>query len=380
MENTSTVLTHPLHQELSSVRVAVAEADLNEAADLRALINESRSVINDATLEAPLRMRAGVSLIIAADLGLDSALAINCWQELNKLGKALGAEHTQVLRAKLIFHTVFGNRRIAVRTARSILRLHPLPRIDVAAVIARRNALFALQILGEAVAFRPTASATYALMLERKIYTEAVYVAVTLAEDALALGDFRTALDWLSRASEVVSRVHETAEGVIQGYLSALSNVAVHVGEYSTAKRLLIQVHKRLRLVATPRLRAINAAYLIRLSGLEGLQLPTGCDLDQLRKDYEAGCRLGRQDTVVEGLWLAYSLIGSAEAANALLDEYFTKHRREECPSEWSLWNSTRTDPFWEANRSLIPSTRQDPGASVRALQTIIASCDALTC
>jgi hypothetical protein len=379
MDNASTPLTHSRHEELSSIRVAVTEADLNEAADLRALIGESQSVITDETLEPALRVRAGVSLIIAADLGLDSALARSSWQKLSMLSRALDADHIQVLRARLIYHTVFGDRRIAVRTAHRILSCHPLPRIDVGSVIARRNALFALQILGEEVAFRPNASATYELMLERKIYTEAVYVAVTLAEGALALGDYPIALDWLSRASAVVGRVHETAEGVIQGFMSALSSMAVHAGEYSIAAQLLVQVQKRLRLVATPRLRAINAAYLIRLARLQGLPMPVDCNPNQLAKDYEAGCRLGRQDTVVEGLWLAYSDKGAQGGASRLLHEYFTKHRRETGLSDWSLWNSTQSDPFWAANQVLIPHTRHDRGTLARELHAIIARCAVLT-
>ena len=59
-------------------------------------------------------------------------------------------------------------------------------------------------MLGDASVFKPTAAATYALMIERKIYTEAVYIAVTLAEDAIAAGDFHAALGWLGRASEVI--------------------------------------------------------------------------------------------------------------------------------------------------------------------------------
>lgn len=363
------------NSDVSALRVAVAEADLNEAGDLAALVAESRSVLLDGALEPELRTRAGVSLTIAADLGLDLGLAIDCWQALSKLGRVLGAEHTQVLRAKLIFHTVFGNRRIALRTARHILRLHPLPRIDVESVIARRNALFALQILGDSVVFKPIAAATYAFMLERKIYTEAVYVAVTLAEDAIALGDFPTTLDWLRRASEVISRLHESAEGVTQGYMSALSNFAVHAGDYALASKLLSQVQKRLRLAATPRLRAINSAYLIRLAVVQGLALPPDCDLDQLRRDYEAGCRLGRQDTVVEGLWLAYWQSGSRRDASHMLRDYFSRNRREVGFADWSLWNSTKPDPFWKRHARLIPQTKHHHAECVDMIRSIVSRC-----
>jgi hypothetical protein len=281
------------------------------------------------------------------------------------------------MRARLIFHTVFGNRKVALRTAHHILRLQPLPSVDVAAVIARRNALFALQILGESIVFKPTAEATYALMLERRIYTEAVYVAVTLAEDAITRGDFPSSLAWLNRSSEVLGRLHESAEGVIQGYMSVLSTVAVHAGSYPLASRLLTQVQKRLRLAATPRLRAINMSYLIRLALIQGNPLPANCDLNQLRSDYEAGCRLGRQDTVVEGLWLAYRHSGRRKEASRLLQEYFSVCRREVGPADWSLWNSTNADPFWKTNVPLIPQTVQH-GELCATIESIVSRCMAL--
>jgi len=378
MEAMSVTLDESRHQELSSMRIAIAEADLNEANDLRALISESRTVFEDNSLGSELRMRAGVSLLIAADLGLDRELAVRCWRRLARLGSELGAEHTQTLRGKLIYHTVFGSPRVAIRTARRILRLHPLPRIDAASVIARRNALFALQMLGDSATLKPTASATYALMTERKIFTEAVYVAVTLAEDAIAAGDFHSALDWLGRASTVIGRLHETAEGVIQGFMSALSLVAVHVGEYDTAARLLAQVHARLRLVTTPRLRAINATYLVRLAVRQGQPIPPECDVVQMREDYKAGCRLGRQDTVVEGLWLAYSKSGAVQDATILLQEYFAINRRETIAADWSLWNSSRIDRFWEEHPSLIPETPPHHDFPVETLGAIVSRCSSL--
>jgi hypothetical protein len=378
MEPASPTLNRFSPQERSSVRIAIAEADLNEAGDLRALVSASRAALEDDTLGPELRIRAGVSLLIAADLGLDREAAMRCWRRLTILSRDVGGEHTQALRGQLIYHTVFGNPRIAVRTARRILRLHPLPQIDAASVIARRNALFALQMLGDSAVFKPVAAATYSLMTERKIYTEAVYVAVTMAEDAIAIGDFGTAVSWLGRASEVIGRLHETAEGVIQGFMSALSLVAVHQGDFATADRLLKQVHARLRLVATPRLRAINATYLIRLAIRQGEKLPPHCDVDQLRNDYRAGCQLGRQDTVVEGLWLAYASSGSAQDATMLLQEYFGQNRRETTPADWSLWHSTRTDPFWERRHSLLPNRSLPCDYPINALDTILSRCSGL--
>jgi hypothetical protein len=119
-------------QDIISVRIAIAEADLNEAGDLQALIEESWSAIADTSLDSDLRMRAGVSLLIAADLRLDPALSAACWSQLSSIADELGAAHTQALRGRLIYHTVFGDPALATRIARRILRTHPLPQVDVA--------------------------------------------------------------------------------------------------------------------------------------------------------------------------------------------------------------------------------------------------------
>ena len=371
MESPSGFLLAAGSRELSEVRVASVEADLNEIGDVASVIAESRVAIADDSLDAELRMRAGVSLLIAADVALDASLGKACWMELSQLARTLGATNTQALRARLIYHTVFGDPKLAVSTARRLLRLHPMPTIDLNSVVARRNALFALQILGESRTFLPSAIAAFALMSERKVYTEAVYVAVTIAEHFIAAGDFAIALDWLDRASNALVRVYETAEGVTQGYMSALSHIACLSGEYSATAELLALVHQRLRLVNTPRLRAISTANTIRLDLMRGGAILEDCDLTRLRKDYDVGRGLGRQDTVVEGLWLAYRISGAWQAATELLLDYFEHYRREDSPADWSLWNSTKTDGFWNGRESLVPipkDGREVPSDRLRAI------------
>jgi hypothetical protein len=373
MESPSSLLLSAGSRELSEVRVASAEADLNEIGDVASVIAESRVAISDDSLDSELRMRAGVSLLIAADVALDASLGKVCWMDLNQLARKLGAHNTQALRAKLIYHTVFGDPTLAVKTARRLLRLHPIPTIDLNSVIARRNALFALQILGESRTFLPSAIAAFALMSERKVYTEAVYLAVTIAEHFIASGDLAIALDWLHRASSALLRVYETAEGVTQGYMSALSQIACLSGEYSATAELLALVHQRLRLMDTPRLRAINLATAIRLDHLRGNALPSGGDLNRLRSDYDIGRSLGRQDTVVEGLWLAYHASGASKTATDLLVDYFDKHRREDCRADWSLWKSTKSDAFWHSRESLVPMPKDGREVPTDRLRAIIS-------
>jgi hypothetical protein len=354
MEERSAIPSATLHREVSAVRVARAEADLNEVDDIAPAVAELCGLVSDERLEPELRMRAGVSVLMAADLSLDDSLATQCWAALRPIARTLGSSHTQALRAKLIFHTVFGTPTVAVSTGRRLLHLHPLTRLDLTSVIARRNALFALGILGEEMTFRPSAAAAIDLMIARKIYTEAVYLSVAMADHLMAVGDFSSALRSLDRASSALSRVAGSAAGVTQGFLSSLSLIAAWNGDYSTASRILSQVQERLHLMVTPRLRALNSAHRLRLAIKRGDGV-SDSELAQLRAHYEIGAHLGRQDTIVESLWLGYRSAGSTRDASELLREYFQARRRETCPADWSLWHSTRHDPSWRDLSSVIP-------------------------
>jgi DNA-binding SARP family transcriptional activator len=359
MKGPSAIPSEQLRRELCAVRVARAEADLNEVEDIAPVVAELRDLVADEQLEPELRMRAGISVLIAADLSLDQGVATQCWDALRPIRRTLGAAHTQALRAKLIFHTVFGAPSVAASTARRILGLHPLASLEFTSVMSRRNALFALAILGEGETFMPGAIAAFDHMIAQKVYTEAVYVSVSLADHLMAAGDFGGALNCLARAGSALSRVAESAAGVTLGYLSSLSLIAFWSGDYDTAARILSHVRERFHLLATPRLRALSSAHKMRLRLTRG-EVVDERDFSQLLDYYDRGARLGRQDTVVETLWLAHRQRDATDCASELLREYLETRRRERCAADWSFWHSTRSDPVWRDHLSLIPRLR-DP-------------------
>ena len=372
MKEHSTTPSTGFHREVSAVRVARAEADLNEVDDIAPAVAELRELVADDQLEPELRMRAGVSVLMAADLSLDNSLAIQCWEALRPIARALGSAHTQALRAKLIFHAVFGVPSVAVATARRILALHPLDSLALTSVIARRNALFALAILGEEKTFRSRATASFERMIARKVYTEAVYISVVFADHLMAFGDFSGALASLDRASGSLSRVANTASGVTQGFLSSLSLIAAWSGDYNTASSILSRVQERLNLMNTPRLRALSAANKLRLAVMSGESVSRG-QLSELRAHYEMGARLGRQDTIVESLWLGYQYAGVPRAGSELLRQYFQSRRRETCAADWSLWHSTRHDPAWRDHSTFSPRRRESVAIDLVQLRDLIS-------
>jgi hypothetical protein len=365
-------------RDLSRVHVALVEADMNVAGDLRSLTGQLHLALADTALESDLRARAAVSLLMAADLTLNAALAQDCWRDLHGVLRSLGRKHPQALRARLIYHTVFGDPAIAIRTAQQILRLHPLPQLDLVSVIARRNALFALQILGASHLLRPTARATFDLVRERKVHTEAVYIAVALAEDAIACGDLASALNWLFGSANSLGYINRTSHGVAQSYLSALASVAALQGEFASAASLLADVERRLSFAAAPRLQAVTLALRVRLAALQGTLSDSSFDLEALRSRYAAGKSLGRQDHVVEALWLLLRASGEPAEASLVLDQYLRVHRREIGPPEWPLWLATRTDSSWNVTASEVANTYVVSEGPPERLRSLLKYCGAL--
>jgi DNA-binding SARP family transcriptional activator len=371
-ESGSDFLNRPSRQQAMELRIAIAEADQNEVGDLNATIHESQCALVDDGLESEVRLRAGVSLLIAADLTLDAQLASQAWSEIKLVLRRTKSSSTQALRALLIYHTVFGRPQRAIASARHIIRLHALPCSDVTSVTARRNALFALQNLRETTVFQSEATATYAFMTERKVYTESLYLAASLAEQAIARGEFRIAHAWLTRACVPLARLRHRSQGVVQGFLSVISFMAMLAGELTAAHRFLVEVRERLRLLTTPRLSALDAAFQVRLAVLRHVDIPPEVSISRLRADYELGSRLGRQDSVVEGLWMAYARAGALSDATELLTEYFCSRRRERCRPEWSLWHHTQNDPFWQLHRELVPRSPGVDHIPAREIQELI--------
>jgi hypothetical protein len=204
------------------------------------------------------------------------------------------------------------------------------------------------------------------------VYTESLYLAASLAEQAIARGEFHIAHAWLTRACVPLARLRHRSQGVVQGFLSVISFMAMLAGELTAAHRFLVEVRERLRLLTTPRLSALDAAFQVRLAVLRHVDIPSEVSMSRLRADYELGSRLGRQDSVVEGLWMAYARAGALSDATELLTEYFCARRRERCRPEWSLWHHTQNDPFWQSHRELVPRSPGVDHIPAREIQELI--------
>jgi hypothetical protein len=336
-------------EELSYLKVSYLADRLHEVDDLVPLLDQLRAILIKQDCPPAHRLQAAVTLFISADLLYDQELAHQTWREASPLFGSDPALATHALRAQLIFHTVFGEVAAAASIARQLLSNDSDSQLISRSAWSHRNALFALHALGCSEAFHLAAHAIYAYVRSRKVYSEGVYVANLIAERFLQEGNLEAAIDWSARAASDVHRIHPTGGGVTQGFYSTLAFVASAFGRWQLAERALRIVGDRLPLIRSPRLAAVDSALWMRLRLLSGGEAPSAEALACLENAHRLGKTFGRQDSIVEALWLAYRAKDQAGRASELLRDYLTSTRRERSLPEWSLRYYTREDRTWSA-------------------------------
>jgi DNA-binding SARP family transcriptional activator len=334
-------------KELSELRVMHLEDKLHEAGDLTPLLDQLRSILVDHGQEIDQRVRAAVTLMISADLLFDRDLAHFAWRETTSLTGSAATPHAHALRVQLIYHTVFGDVTTAITIARELLA--GLSEATLAYRIAwrHRNALFALHTLGCSSDFHPPASAIHRYTRARGVYSTCAYIGSLISDCYMQEGDIEAAIDWTARIADDVRRVHPTAGGVTQGFFSTLAFLASTCDRLEAASKALAHFRRRLPLVHTPRLRAVDSALWMRLGLMRGDTVPSDETVSALHRDYQLGSTFGRQDSVVEALWLAFRARGENARSSELLRDYLALRRREPSPPDWSLRYATRVDCAW---------------------------------
>jgi DNA-binding SARP family transcriptional activator len=333
--------------ELSQLTVCHLEDRLHEAEDLQPLLGQLSAILVDPAQQSALRIRAAASLLISADVQYDRALADFTWKAVTPLCNSLASPDPRALRVQLIYNTVFGDVDKASAIARHILRNRSESNLAANAAGNHRSALFALHALGCSSDFHEPASDIYELMRTRKVYSECVYLANLIADRFLQDGDLEASIAWTARVVDDVRRVHPTAGGVTQAYYATLAFLATLCGQLHEATRALEVFRARLPLIHTPRFRAADSAFNVRLALLKEAGPPCNDEVAALERAHLAGSTMGRHDSIVEALWLAYRANGEIAKSSELMREYLTGKRREPSAPEWSLRFSTREDRIW---------------------------------
>jgi hypothetical protein len=340
----------------------VIEADLRHGGSPDPMIGPLRSMFNDEDAPLVLRLRAGIRLLIVADVNLDVQLANSVYGQLPSTTDESGPLASLRHQADLVYHTVFGDQGQAIALIQSVIRQHPIPIIAQSGVSSRRNAGYALNRMGRGDLARPILLADCAFMLERHVTSEALFSMIVLAESALYDGDLASAQSWLQQAAAIIE--HEPQTRALQGgYFSAAAGLAIAEGRLTDAEHFVDEAHARFPAIRSPRYEAIETAIRLRITLARGGCVATNM-IARLRELYLRGARLGAQDLLVEVLWLAETVQGHSAAAHSLLSDYLTNQRRERGSVEWSLRNTTSSDSAWNILSSCAGSEKAPQGSS----------------
>lgn len=324
----------------------VIETELRHGGVPDSAVAPLSELLRDTGAPPVLRLRAGIRLLIAADISLDVDLAESTYRLLpfgfDQAESAVDMQH----QADVVYHTVFGDQSRAIHLIADIIRQHPTPAIAQTGASRRRNAGYALARMGRGDLARPILLADYSFMLQRHVTSEALFAMIVLAESYMYDGDLSTAHSWLQQAAVLVEKEPQT-RALQGGYYSAAAAVALADGRLEHAERFVNEAHRRFPAIRAPRYEAVEMALRLRI------QLERGdCTVDErvlarLYELYNRGAHLGAQDCIVEVLWLSERALGHFEIASELLRDYLTCRRREQTAAEWSLRRTTSSEPIW---------------------------------
>ena len=328
-------------EALQEIEFRIVEADLRLGTEPNDCIAPLTALLTDDDAPAPLRIRSGIRLLIAADMNLDASLAELTLTQLRPVLLSLPPEEPLRLRAELIYETVFGDQQRACDLATQLLSSQATPALAQTAVNARRNAAFALSRMGFRNRAYPVLLADYRFMSAHHVASEAAYSLLLLADIALCDGDVAAASNWLREATPLVT-TSPLIHSVQAGYYSAAASVALLEGRTADAENLIVNARGRYPAIGL-RYRALDLSLRLRVKAARGCNARSDPDLDELRRLYELGASLGGQDPIVEALWLA-----GEQGRSGMLSEYLLGRRRELTAPEVSLRQTTERDRAWQ--------------------------------
>ena len=332
---------------VSRMRFRLVEVELFSTSLREEAIPRLSALLASDAMDDDLRLQCLATLFIIADAEYDDALAHRFAGALSILTEGKATHTPHALRALLIYHTTFGDKRIAFDIATELSQRFATPSMDDACRIARRFSSYALYRLMRHQSARGLLEKDYAYMSSRGVRSEALYAASLLTEIEIASGDFEAARGWFKEvdAQLQVGAAHKLSRN--SGYYSSAALFALMDGKHDEAVRLLgipLREDPRMR---TPRYEAILTALRLRSRLMCGTIDEEAALVSRLAELYQMGKNLGGQDTVVELLWCAHVLSGNLLNANKLLQSYLSTFRREAYPAEWLLRTTTAADEAW---------------------------------
>ena len=345
----------PAH-ELDELEFRILEVDLKQCGQATRLTNGLAHILENTRTTSHLRVRAGICLLICADILCDEQLTRTTIAQILLLLDTCGDPATY-WRARLIIAVSLWNHEDALRIICELATKHPSPRIERSALSARHDMAFALSRLGYVRTGNSVLLANYAFAKEHHLTGDTLYSLLMLAENTLDQGALTHAEHYLQETNTILeSGEPRTHPGEASFCLTAAS-LALLKGDWQTADGYLARTREVGQVVASSRLHSVLQALDLLVKVARGDWSREDAAYMQLIRSYERGGHLGGQDKVVEALWVAARTSGSTERASALLLDYLRHRRRERSAPQWSLRRTTEGDPAW---RELSATTLTD--------------------
>jgi DNA-binding SARP family transcriptional activator len=323
-------------ERLQELAFRELEASLQQGADPAAAVPLLSRFLSDEQANPTIRVRAGIRLLVAADLFLDCALAESTFEMLQPVLARMPTKESLRRRAELVYQTVFGDPQATLCLVQEVLRDNPLPSLAQSVIAARHYAAFSLSRMGLRDLAKPVLLADYSFMSEHHVVSESLYSLTLLLEIAIADGDMTEAASLLAIATAAISKGEPYTRYTAVGFYSACAQIALAKGRPNDAEKALEDVRAGYPAIVTPRMLAMESALLIRAKLGRSTPVLDEDRVSILRSLFQKGAALGGQDEVVAALCAAAQARGRPEEVHELLATYLSV-RRETSPLEWCL-------------------------------------------
>ncbi|MES2178609.1 MAG: ATP-binding protein [Gemmatimonadota bacterium] len=334
---------------IAQLEVAAIEANLLNGGDSQTALASLLSIVDDTTAPPQVRVRAGLRMMVLADVGLDVPLAELARERIGSIPN-VDADNAEVNRnrASLVYHTTFGDPELARAIAVALLQRYPEPVLSCAGSEARHFVAFAFYRMRDCASAIPICEADFDFFMQNAVRNQALYVASLRTDIAIEEGDFEGAEAWLARSQAAAHGSEAELLSPGSGHTANAGMLALIRGEYAVAEILLQEPLRQHSLVRSTRFRAIYLALSLRVRCRRGDDVLPSKDVEELERLYELGSRLGGQDAIVAVLWCAKVLCGKEQDAADLLRTYLLDRRRERYCVDWFLSHTTMADPTWQ--------------------------------
>jgi hypothetical protein len=295
--------------------------------NMRDLLVASLTCLQDTTAPVDHRMEAGTWAIIFAHNTCDERAAGDAWSRLAVLQPLRGGAELTVSRARMIYHTGFGELDFAALAATQLLEQARGSGDTFDLVRTLTQVATAYRVFGSRREAATLLEEAFAIAAKEAFSTRATRVAETRACIALEEADLQAAQFWITRAAQYIGSSHSVIH--VHEFAETAARVALASGDVAKALHIIAESRPLRMDDPVPCRLACQLSLRVEAGLLEPQCMPTRQDLTLLLHTCRAGWRFGRFDRGVAYLVLGLARQGDVSLARAIAREYVTIHRRE---------------------------------------------------